>query len=284
MIAYNFAVLRYMHSMSNGEFVNVGIVLWAPETSQLFFKLNEHYGRISKFFTDFHGGSYRQLIYDLQRYFSSIANELQEPDFFKPSPNKFEEVLHRLIADDASCFQWSEPMSGICQDSQIRLEQLFYEFVLQYEESGIRERNDETAIWSNVSSILRQHNLEKHLRFHTKLSAVNYTYSFKMGWENGHSQYLEPISFDLLQSQNIIEKANTWSGRLLSLSKGNTFGFTAVVSPPQRKSEYKAFDQGCAILEGAPSVRTIVKDDEFNSFIPTLKADIAIDDEYSGVP
>ena len=105
--------------------------------------------------------------------------------------------------------------------------------------------------------------------------AANYDYSFKMGWNNGMLQVLEPISLDLRRPSEIVDRANTWSGRLFTLSKNNTFGFTAVLAPPKRHSEMKAFSQGFAILKDARSIRRVITEDEVNDYMSEIEEDLA---------
>ena len=47
---YTFIVLRYVHDIVNAEFVNVGVVLNAPDQKFLGARMNAKFGRITRFF------------------------------------------------------------------------------------------------------------------------------------------------------------------------------------------------------------------------------------------
>lgn len=51
MIKYQYQVIRYMHDQFTGEFVNVGVVLYALDLHYLQPKMIRRYRRISQFFS-----------------------------------------------------------------------------------------------------------------------------------------------------------------------------------------------------------------------------------------
>ena len=55
MIKYQYQILRYIHDQFTGEFGNVGIVLYVPETNFLRCKVVSRYARLSDFFGDING-------------------------------------------------------------------------------------------------------------------------------------------------------------------------------------------------------------------------------------
>lgn len=50
VLIYEFQILRYKHNILTGEFVNVGLVMFEPESSFLDFKATEDLERIAHFF------------------------------------------------------------------------------------------------------------------------------------------------------------------------------------------------------------------------------------------
>ncbi|MCB1093193.1 MAG: DUF3037 domain-containing protein, partial [Verrucomicrobiae bacterium] len=47
---YSFCFLRYVHEPLSGEFANVGVLLWAPQSRFLGFRASEKFRRLSRFF------------------------------------------------------------------------------------------------------------------------------------------------------------------------------------------------------------------------------------------
>jgi NADPH-dependent curcumin reductase CurA len=107
------------------------------------------------------------------------------------------------------------------------------------------------------------------------LEGEHFGYKFKLGWQNGTKQFLEPISFDYKNGADVVEKAYTWSGRLNDLGKRNEFRMTGVVAPPQDESLLKHYAEAIMILRESPKVRGIIAIDEFDKFMPEIEKDLA---------
>ena len=82
------------------------------------------------------------------------------------------------------------------------------------------------------------------------------------------------LGIDYLKGREVIDKANTWSGRLFNLAKRSEFQMTGVVAPPDRRDLQSAYDHALAILRGAPNVRTVVTEEELAGFIPTIEREV----------
>ena len=127
----------------------------------------------------------------------------------------------------------------------------------------------------DVANRLIRSSVSHSIKWAYSITAPNYYYEFQAGWMNGKPQVLEPISFDLAVGKNIIEKANNWTGRLLNLSRGNDFAFTAVVAPPSEATLGRAFQKAIAMLNGAPCVREIVVEDHAERVLQLIQSDLA---------
>jgi hypothetical protein len=165
-------------------------------------------------------------------------------------------------------------MSGVVESPEVRLGQLFDEFVVRYEprDEGGRRRDEDVK--RDVARQLIRLPVKDSLRWDYAIQSANYFYEFQAGWRNGRPQVLEPISFDLAQGKSIVEKANLWTGRLANLTRGSDFAFSAIVAPPQEVTLGRAFDQALAMLRGAPAVRTIVTEDHAEQLFSLIEQDI----------
>lgn len=273
MRPYTFAVLRYVHDVSSQEFVNVGLAMWDHTRKVLRFRVNERYGRVARFFPDFDGNTYRQLARHLSSHVEQRIERLAQPDLFETTPESLEKVLAALLPEDSSCFQWSAPMSGIADDPQARFEALLQEFVFRLEGAPARERRDELAIWQHLADEVQRRDLWPRIRRAVRIATDQYDYSFRIGWQNGQLNVAEPISFDLTRPQDILEKANTWAGRLFTLSRGNDFKFTAIVAPPRDRSSLESFEKCYRILKNAPTVHRIVPEEDLGDFVAEVQAE-----------
>jgi hypothetical protein len=108
-----------------------------------------------------------------------------------------------------------------------------------------------------------------------EISGPNLSYRFKIGWTNGVTQVLEPVSLDHLSEPDLIGKALTWSGRLYNLAEGADFQWTGVVALPQRTDLAEAGQRAVAMLRAARNVRAVIPEDEIDSFLPVVERDLS---------
>ncbi len=275
MTPFQFAVLRYVHDIGSEEFVNVGVALWTPESHELRFRVNDRYSRLSEFFVDFDGTTYRELVRHLGSQVTEMIDALRQSELFQERPANILDVLHRVLPADASCLQWSDVMSGVSEAPEQRINELFEELVIRHERTFQDQRRDEFAIWHDVEAALTRRRLWTKVRTGLQLATPNYEYEFHAGWRNGHVRVLEPISFDLRNPGNIIEKANQWAGRLYTLSTANTFSMDAVVSRPRTDLAIRAFDRAIGILGQARSIGRIFTDDRLDDALATIEAELS---------
>lgn len=275
MIPYQFAILRYRHSASAGELVNIGLVMWVPSEGRILHSLNDRYSRLTSFFAGFDGTKYRKMVRRLNRHFSDMSSGEAQLKLFSKSSDGLNDLLERLIHRDDSSFQWSEIMAGISEKPDERLTELFVEFVTKHEQRQTRDRRGEDDIWQNVDAKLREKGLDIKLEKDVQIQGKDYSYKFKSGWTNGTRQVLEPISFDYLYQDAIVEKATTWSGRLFSLRNASDFGMIGIVSKPRASELFNAYDRAMRILGDAPRVRRLITEDQVAEAIRVIENDLA---------
>jgi Protein of unknown function (DUF3037) len=271
MTPYQFAILRYRHSVTEGELVNIGIVMWLPSEKIIRYKLNERYSRLSKFFAEFDGSSYRQMLRRLNQHFSRTSTKEYQERLFARHSDEAVDFLGPLMVSDDSCFQWSETMAGISEKPELRLEELYHELITRHE-TAHRERRDEDDIWQNVNLRLQQPGLSDKVRTDFEIRGKEYSYRFKACWQNGMIQVLEPISFDLSRPSDIVEKANMWSGRLFNL-QNSQFKMTGIVSPPANRELLSDYERALRILRTSPRVRKILPESEIDEAIHLIQRD-----------
>ena len=66
LYAYTYCTLRYVHDVVSGEFVNVGVVLYAPEPRYLSALCRTTYGRLSKVFPGMQAEHFKSLMRYIQ--------------------------------------------------------------------------------------------------------------------------------------------------------------------------------------------------------------------------
>ena len=139
---YTFTVLRYVHDITSGELVNVGVVLHAPKTKFLRAKMRSTYGRISRFFPGAHGDNIKRVITQIETAVLQAAERLD--DLFPEDGNTAVDFASRILPRDDSSLQWSKLGSGQTRDPSRELDILFDRMVLRHERlQSIERRTDE---------------------------------------------------------------------------------------------------------------------------------------------
>ena len=123
-IPYHFSIIRYIHNIGAGEFINIGIAMLLPSQAHLMVKLSSDHNRASRFFYNLHIPGYLLLIQDLRDRFNAVLK----------IDRNFEEILCSAIPPDSDCFSYSEVMCGITDDPDKRFDELYCQFVGRHKE------------------------------------------------------------------------------------------------------------------------------------------------------
>ena len=271
MTSYYCRVLRYINNIFTHEFANIGLMMWIPQRELILFDATTRYTRISQFFDNFEGKIYRQRISNLYKSYDRLNSDLNRLRSYKENPS---EVFYELLPRDLSSFQWSSPIAGICSIPEQRFDQLFNEYVKVYKTPTYREYD---SIWGVVRGELKKHDLVEHVQLDFPMRVADVSWSFKMSWDNGVRQVLEPIPLMYQKSAQIIDKASVWNGRLSFLSKSHDFKCTAVISNAPTDSTTEAYNEAYAILKNARSMRKVITENEMPHYIHEIKKDLHIE-------
>lgn len=274
-VEYSFAVLRYVHDIVTEEFINIGIVLYAPKANYLNSAFTTHYRRLSEVFShQIEGDHYRSLVRYLSKRFSEQAARISSEFSFSDLPTNVLEIANSVLPQDDSSFQWSESKSGVTKDLDKTLEYLFTRLVLRYESIKKPASRGDDDIKGIFKKEFEAQKIIPYLR-PKHVTAPNYDYNFEYAWKNGAWNLYEPISFDLVDSGSILEKANKWVGRGTSLNraKENLKLYLLVGQPSTEKNE-EAFRNAEKILKQIPLKHEIVNEKEAEEFSKDLAKEI----------
>ncbi len=269
-----YALLRYQHSLSAGELVNIGLVLWVPSSSSLFVEIPLRHNRLSKFISNFDGTGFRSLLKELRDRSKLKVTELKGiPDLFNTKPPDFADILFFYVPRDHNCLAWSDIMGGICKDPAERALQLRIEFLDRHEIRSHRERRDEKALETDLMRHFEQAGISNAVR-PIELRGAVIKHDFKFGWMNGRQNVIEPISLDYQDAKDMTEKAQAQAGKLFDLNlEQRDLGIVLLVSDGG-DDQPKHYKQACDLLSRAPLVRKVIQESELREFIQVIKKEI----------
>ncbi|OYX25132.1 MAG: hypothetical protein B7Z10_07230, partial [Rhodobacterales bacterium 32-66-7] len=114
---YSYVVLRYIHDILTGEFVNVGLVMVVPGRSLILTKARKTFGRIKYVFPDLDSDSYKRAIEAIERGMKAVDRGLKSEGMFKTDRTARDYGRIALPLDDSS-LQWSPVGAGLTADAQ----------------------------------------------------------------------------------------------------------------------------------------------------------------------
>lgn len=210
---YSFCFLRYVHEPLSGEFANLGVLLWAPQSRFLGFKASKKFQRLSHFFHGFQQQDHRQLVGRIDTQFQKLAAQLADPQAeipFPESPESARDLALKVIPHDDAALQWSLSGGGLTDSPQAELETLFHEAVARHYDSADDARRDDATIYREIFSRAFESPVVKpHMSAH-EITAPLASHVFPQAWKNGVWNVYQPLSFDLKQGETIRNKAHKW--------------------------------------------------------------------------
>ena len=134
---YTYTVLRYVHDVTTSEFVNVGVVVHAPDARFVGTRLRTTHGRLSAMFPDLDRDAFRSTMRSIERALKVIATNYAEDDLFRAEGDAAVIARSVLPADD-SALQWSPVGAGLAGDMDQLLDRLFQRLVSSYDDKPER--------------------------------------------------------------------------------------------------------------------------------------------------
>jgi hypothetical protein len=270
-IPYSFSILRYVHDPVSQEFANVGIALYSSETRYLNARCENHYGRITRMFGKIDGERFKQTMRFIQDRLQRIGNQLPESLAFDGIPT-LEKLLAMVLPHDDSAIQFSPAGVGLSSDLDQTLNELFVRFVEKYSVPIETSNRDDSDIWRVYREPLERRHLSSRLT-QKKIVAPNFAYEFEHAWKNETWHVYEPISFDLLEANSILDKANRWLGRGTVLADSqDRFKMHILLGEPLDPSLRGAFAKAQNILNRMPKKPELITEGEAESFADEFEA------------
>jgi hypothetical protein len=255
--SYTYSVLRYVHDVTSGEFVNVGVALYAPQARYLSAICRTTYGRLSKVFPGVNAEHFKSLMRHIQNRFE-MQGERLSGELPLTSHSSVLEIAQSVLPKDDSSLQWSPVGSGRTDDPAQALEKLFNRMVMRYEERQVSSSRTDDDVWRHFKRDLEERQILQ--RFQPKtISVLDDEVEFQHSWKNGKWHCLEPVSFDLAAAESIKEKAHRWFGQLASIQgAADQFKVYLLVGAPQQESLQPAFQRAMSMLHRIPGEKEIV--------------------------
>lgn len=270
--SYSYVTLRYFHDAMTGEFLNVGLLLFAPAEKSLRVKTRRTMSRVREVFPDLDRSAFTSAMRSVEHSVARIKKELFDAPLFSKDLD-VESIARRVVPLDDSSLQWSSKSAGITSNIDQTFDRLFSRLVTRYDEHDEHRKSDD-EVWRPVRQMLEQRHLASKLQEKTIVGDVDQI-SFKHAWKNGQWHVIEPISLDLADAEGIKQKARRWRGHLSAVADGSEpFKPLFVVGAPADKDLRSAFDSAVAILRTSPFQPEIFEEDEIENLVDKIEEEV----------
>ena len=245
---FSYVVLRYMHDVFTREFVNVAVLVHAPKSGFLRLQGVHSTTRVKKFFP----GVQSEPLSKILRFLETRCKEM-ETKHKSELPDRTigaAEIASCLLPTDDSALQWNDTGGGITEDPEKTLQDLFERLVARHERAQPAVRREDEDVWKPFEQEFRSRHVLH--RFQEKVLHVGELYcTFKNAWQprGGYLRVFHPLSFDLIDTSDIVEKAVDWGGKLRQLRKvDRDFEINLLLGRPRDQSKSAAFEQAQQVL------------------------------------
>jgi len=274
--AYSYSILRYVHDVVTGEFVNIGIVFFAPATPSagpvVKYDFKDRIGRIRGMFPDLDRDAFQAAVHSLRRRASGVAKEAEKEDLFSDFKSVLS-VAHRILPHDGSALRWAEAGTGIASDLDATFQRISHRMVGNYDKRHESRRTDDD-VWRPVRQALHDRHVPIEFEPKAIIGSVDII-EFKHSWKNGKVHAYEPLSFDLADAENIKDKARRWMGHLSAAHIGSREDFKAyfIAGQPSDQTLMPAYLNAIEILRNAPGQPEVYEEGDLDRLVDMIEDD-----------
>lgn len=272
--AYSYTLLRYVHDVLTGEFVNVGVVLFVPSKNLVRCKMRGTMGRLRGVFPDIDRRAFLSAMAAVRRGLQSVAKSEKDAGFLK-SEGDAASIARRAVPPDDSSLQWSPSGAGLTADPEETLNRLFDRYVSRYDTHN-RSRRSDDDVWRPVRQKLEERDLAQYLQEKSISGSVD-EIVFKHAWKNGQWHVYEPLSFDLVDADGIKTKAREWLGHLAAVNAGGKaepFKPHFIVGAPTNPTLHDAYLSAIAILKQAPNNPDVFEEGQLDTLVAQIEDEV----------
>lgn len=243
-----YSIICFQPFVETGEFANIGIVLYEPNSNQLLFKLlgAKECGRITEFFKPLKREIYTETIHIIRAELERIQNLVIQPSM--ASINLYDELIRPR--EGIIRFRQNRVLFSI--DLQKTLEELFEHHV---QHSFAQKEEHEEEMRKHVRTLLKEHSMDES--FKDGILGDEKRYSVHLPFVNKKKQAaIKPIHFTHTDANKLIEHGITWLGKIQQLKRYSLIrpdNVLFVYRPPKTEKGvlFEAFSDVLAQIEDA---------------------------------
>jgi Protein of unknown function (DUF3037) len=271
---YQYSLLKYRPSLLLDEQVNIGLLLVFNEDRRVEFIYPKHLSRLNALYpqTDLsiiraHLKGFENKaknLTDKPIYVNGLLNSLIETDF--------------LPLDSNSLF-FTEFKVGTYLNADAIIAHYRTQFFAAYDDNDVEEKQYDAYLVHKFEKALKQKSKEKAHLFHKDFTVGKgqVTFKFDYGWQNGNTNALKFLNFNLKDGDAIVDKSSKWYGKTALLNEEGTAEgvcFDFHVGRPKDRSLYSNYDTALEVLEKIPAKKRIFEEEKQEEYLEQALVEI----------
>lgn len=249
--------------------MNIGLLIWSSDTKQIYFRFPKQLKRLGSLYSE----SSITLIKRYLKAFSSRLNEIEHNQkntaVLFDTPVSFDWVVGELLPITDNSIFFGEPKSGVTSNISQIVKYLENEFLRYYFDSNDQGKKDEAYIRKNVHKLINASPAKDKIKKAVKLENENVSEIFDYSWQNGVVNYVQPLSFDLSDSNLIQNKGLRWFGSMSFLNEEDR-AFAFLTTRPNRRNLVKNYKDAVNILSKASTNISIVEEEQYADYVESI--------------
>jgi hypothetical protein len=270
MKKFQYQLIKYVHDHFTSEFVNVGVVVYAPEYQYLSCKVINRHVRIKAMFPHANGRFIEKVLKSIE---SSIKQRAKELGGFFHVSEQLETITSNIFPKDDSSIQFTPVKVALDIELDAALTGLYKELVDKYMPTANRNKSlTDNDVWKEkYREYFEQLNIANRLVKHT-LQTSNDTFEFDKSWKNEVWHCYQPVSFALQDKESVKDKVYRWAGRLQELRTANEeLHLTFLTATSKEHKDLEPFIREYLLFDEKGLKTDIVKEKDAEKFATSVK-------------
>ena len=263
-----YSILKYSHSKILGEELNVGILFVLPEKGIIEFHSPKNLKRLYKTYPDLD----HKLIVSYLDSFSSRAEKIADilPSYTVDLNNL---LYDQFIIQDSSSLQFSKFNFALFDGDFVLIKEKYIQIFLgsyQSEKNLIIQKLNDHSISNVCKEIIlsKRPDISKYIKT-DKVLLENKSVKLKTDfyWQNGTTNFVKGITFDLSKEDEIIKKSLLIGNQLNYLSdkiSSSNARIDLLLAKPRNEKLIATYLEAIDILNNSTANISIIKDDYSN--------------------
>lgn len=265
---FKYSVLKYRPSYLLEEQVNIGLLFLFFDDQKISFVYPKKLSRLTQFYPDTNLKNIKHYLHLFEHKSNLLDLPLTDANF-----NHFIEA--NFLAKDASNLYFSPIKNGVYKSTSSILEHYYKLYFSAYEGKIKQNKKDEAylrGIFKRTLEKILSNDKEKLALFKPSLVIKNKIgrTEFDYGWQNGTTNLVKFLSFDLADKGNLQDKSFRWYGELSQLeeqAQNEHLKIDLLLTKPQNKTLFSSYDNVLQVLESIPTNKTIVEENQLKDYV-----------------